>query len=88
MNEKILKNIFDNLESSLINEMRIRIQHNFSYEYEEVDGDYHLKKCVCGFKKSEKHTWSNVSHNQFDPFYDVNKKKCRKCGRIKYVDEM
>ncbi len=34
MNEKILKNIFDNLESSLINEMRIRIQHNLE------DGKY------------------------------------------------
>lgn len=34
MNEKILKNIFDNLELSLKNEMRIRIQHNLE------DGKY------------------------------------------------
>ena len=34
MNDKILKNIFDNLESSLKNEMRIRIQHNLE------DGKY------------------------------------------------
>ncbi len=34
MNNKILKNIFDNLESSLKNEMRIRIEHNLE------DGKY------------------------------------------------
>lgn len=34
MNDKILKNVFDNLESSLKNEMRIRIQHNLE------DGKY------------------------------------------------
>lgn len=28
MNNKILKNIFDNLESSLKNEMKIRVEHN------------------------------------------------------------
>ena len=28
MNDKFLKNIFDNLEISLKNEMRIRIDHN------------------------------------------------------------
>ena len=34
MNEKILKNIFDNLELSLVNEMKIKIQHNLE------DGKY------------------------------------------------
>lgn len=34
MNNKILKNIFDNLESSLKNEMKIRIEHNLE------DGKY------------------------------------------------
>lgn len=34
MNEKILKDIFDNLELSLINEMKIKIQHNLE------DGKY------------------------------------------------
>ena len=34
MNEKILKDIFDNLELSLVNEMKIKIQHNLE------DGKY------------------------------------------------
>lgn len=61
-------------------------RHDTSYIYSDVNDIYHTKTCVCGHSINENHTWSNYTNSLYEPMYDPNRKVCRKCGRVKYID--
>lgn len=66
--------------------IKYNAHHNISFEYCDFDEIFHLKRCSCGISNKEKHIWSKVSNNLFETMYDANKRICRKCRKVIYLN--